>query len=73
MCVTCGCSDGAQTTYTRPGQDNEQGMNHHSHTHVLEDGTVITHTHETDHTPSHPTTSSANHHHPTTPPPHHPQ
>ena len=65
MCVTCGCSDGAQTTYTRPGQDNEQGMNHHSHTHVLEDGTVITHTHETDHTPSHPTTSSANHHHPT--------
>lgn len=41
MCVTCGCSDGAQTTYTRP---NQQGGGHH-HTHVLADGTVITHTH----------------------------
>ena len=43
MCVTCGCSDGSQTTYTLPGQKEDL---HPSHTHVLEDGTVITHTHE---------------------------
>lgn len=55
MCVTCGCSDGAQATYTRP----EQQTDHHSHTHVLEDGTVITHSHST-------------HSHPSTPPPIHP-
>jgi hydrogenase nickel incorporation protein HypB len=72
MCVTCGCSNGAQTTYTRPGQDEAHSTEHHSHTHVLEDGTVITHTHGADHTPSHPTPSSDNHHHPTTPSPHHP-
>lgn len=35
MCVTCGCSEGAATTYTQLG----------SHTHVLEDGTVVTHIH----------------------------
>jgi len=41
MCVTCGCSNGAQTTYTRPGEQAD----HHHHTHVLADGTVITHRH----------------------------
>lgn len=41
MCVTCGCSDGAQTTYTRPGEQSDP----HHHTHVLADGTVITHSH----------------------------
>jgi len=49
MCVTCGCSDGAQATYTRPGETD-----HHSHTHVLEDGTVITHTHHSHSTHTHP-------------------
>ena len=66
MCVTCGCSDGAQTTYTRFDQQNEQAANHHSHTHVMADGTVMTHTHSTDgHTHAH---SSAPHHHPPTSP-----
>mgnify|MGYP006273860871 FL=1 len=62
MCVTCGCSDGAQTTYTLPGQQHTHAPDHHSHSHVLEDGTVITHSHTTDgHTHSH---SSTKHHHP---------
>jgi len=44
MCVTCGCSDGAQPTYTRPGEPTANSQPH-SHTHVLADGTVITHSH----------------------------
>lgn len=40
MCVTCGCSNGAEATYTRPDQPSAE-----AHTHVLEDGTVITHSH----------------------------
>jgi len=56
MCVTCGCSDGAQATYTRP----EQQTDHHSHTHVLEDGTVITHTHPS--TPTHAAQAHAQNH-----------
>lgn len=44
MCVTCGCSDGAETTYTRPGEMPSP----HQHTHVLADGTVITHSHDHD-------------------------
>jgi hydrogenase nickel incorporation protein HypB len=42
MCVTCGCSNGAQTTYTEPGQPADAP---HAHTHVLADGTVLTHSH----------------------------
>ena len=60
MCVTCGCSDGAQTTYTRPG---EQSAPHHHHTHVLPDGTVITHSHADE------ATSAASHVHPPAPHP----
>ncbi len=56
MCVTCGCSEAAQTTYTRPGQPADKP---HSHTHVFEDGTTITHTHET-----HPAHPHREHHHP---------
>jgi len=58
MCVTCGCSDGAQATYTQPEATAAHG---HSHTHVLADGTVVTHNHngpehthhEHSHTPTH--------------------
>lgn len=64
MCITCGCSDGTQTTYTRPGQPDETTADHHSHTHVLEDGTVITHTHHHNHAHSHHDHYDAN-------PPHH--
>lgn len=44
MCVTCSCSEGAQTTYTQPG---------HAHTHVQADGTVITHSHTHPHNQPH--------------------
>ncbi|MEB3310554.1 MAG: hydrogenase nickel incorporation protein HypB [Snowella sp.] len=44
MCVTCGCSDGANVTVTPI--HNGQTINHLEHTHTLPDGTVITHTHE---------------------------
>ncbi len=58
MCVTCGCSDGAQATYTLPGEVD------HSHTHELEDGTVITHTHDPHHDPAHLEHHHLNGHHP---------
>lgn len=51
MCVTCGCSDGANVTYTQPDQQPNQAAaaeakaGPQSHTHVLQDGTVITHAH----------------------------
>lgn len=49
MCVTCGCSEGAQTTYTR--SDPHSGEHHH--THVLADGTEIIHTHDAHDTATH--------------------
>ena len=54
MCVTCGCSDGAQTTLTRVNppesgavsSDRPDSHSHpHTHSHHQPDGTVITHTH----------------------------
>jgi hydrogenase nickel incorporation protein HypB len=49
MCVTCGCSENAQTQLTNPETGAvvtlSTSENHHSHTHTLPDGTVITHTH----------------------------
>ncbi|MBR8834781.1 MAG: hydrogenase nickel incorporation protein HypB [Stigonema ocellatum SAG 48.90 = DSM 106950] len=51
MCVTCGCSDDAEATITHPETGQVVAMNsqrdnhHHSHTHTLPDGTVITHSH----------------------------
>jgi hydrogenase nickel incorporation protein HypB len=48
MCVTCGCSDDSQVTVTTL----ENGTTNHSHTHILTDGTVITHTHENAHSHS---------------------
>lgn len=58
MCVTCGCSNGAQTTYTRPHQPTEPVTDQPSHTHVLADGTVITHTHLPSGSSAHPSTPS---------------
>ncbi len=58
MCVTCGCANGAEPTYTQPNLNSapEQEHSHpiphshsHTHTHTLPDGTVITHSHS--HTP----------------------
>jgi hydrogenase nickel incorporation protein HypB len=41
MCVTCGCSDDSHVTLTNP-QTGE-------HTHILSDGTVISHSHHHEH------------------------
>lgn len=46
MCVTCGCSDDSESTITNAQTGEKTAINsHHSHTHTLPDGTVITHTH----------------------------
>ncbi|NEP79081.1 MAG: hydrogenase nickel incorporation protein HypB, partial [Okeania sp. SIO3B3] len=59
MCVTCGCSDNSETTITNFQTGEKMSVdNHHSHTHTLPDGTVITHTHSHSNTPE-------NHHHET--------
>jgi hydrogenase nickel incorporation protein HypB len=42
MCVTCGCSEGAEVTLNYLGTKEEPA----EHRHVLADGTVITHTHD---------------------------
>jgi len=52
MCITCGCSEGAEVTLTHIGTHEDPA----EHRHVLADGTVISHTH--DHTETH-----AHHHH----------
>jgi hydrogenase nickel incorporation protein HypB len=66
MCITCGCSDDAQPTYTRPDLQNghvhpHRHLHSHSHTHLLEDGTTITHDHPThpNHSHSHPSADPA--------------
>lgn len=56
MCVTCGCSDDAEPTIT-----NSQGevvaigaqRHEHHHTHTLDDGTIITHSHGSSHSHTH--------------------
>ncbi|MDM9383911.1 hydrogenase nickel incorporation protein HypB [Chlorogloeopsis sp. ULAP01] len=50
MCVTCGCSDdsNAKIANLETGESvtiHANGNSHHSHTHTLPDGTVITHSH----------------------------
>lgn len=71
MCVTCGCSDDAQTTLTNPqtGETTliETGsVSHHSHTHTLPDGSIITHSHTHSHAASntgrHPAGEEDRHH-----------
>ncbi len=44
MCVTCGCSDDAESTITNL-ETGEVEHNQHDHTHTLPDGTIITHSH----------------------------
>ena len=64
MCVTCGCSNDANTTMTNPETGEVVEMNRereHHHTHTLPDGTVITHAHS--HASSHSHSQSREHHH----------
>ena len=67
MCVTCGCSDDAQTTVTN-SQTGETTLvetgshHHHSHSHTLPDGTVITHAHTAGHAHQHSTGEEHSHH-----------
>ncbi|MDZ7962550.1 MAG: hydrogenase nickel incorporation protein HypB [Aulosira sp. DedQUE10] len=51
MCVTCGCSDDAESKVTNlaTGEVNHHHHHHDTHTHTLPDGTVITHAHNHDH------------------------
>jgi hydrogenase nickel incorporation protein HypB len=44
MCVTCGCSDDAEVTISNV-QTGAVSTLPHEHTHVLPDGTVVTHSH----------------------------
>lgn len=46
MCVTCGCSDDAKSTITNLATGEVEHNDHHTHTHTLPDGTVITHSHD---------------------------
>lgn len=66
MCVICGCSDGAKTTLIDPatGLATEIGNEHapSEHTHVLADGTIVTHSHGHEQAHSH----SHEHEHPPT-------
>ncbi|MBI1241579.1 hydrogenase nickel incorporation protein HypB [Umezakia ovalisporum] len=48
MCVTCGCSDDADSTITNLDRGKLE-YNHHEHTHSLADGTAITHGHDDNH------------------------
>lgn len=52
MCVTCGCSDQAETTLTNPETGEVVNISDNPtsylHTHTLPDGTVITHSHDLD-------------------------
>ncbi|MBD2209585.1 hydrogenase nickel incorporation protein HypB [Nostoc linckia FACHB-104] len=51
MCVTCGCSDDAESKVTNLATGEVNHHHHHddNHTHTLPDGTVITHSHNHDH------------------------
>lgn len=57
MCITCGCSNEAQSTLTdlENGKTETIPSSTHEHTHQMPDGRIITHVHPTDH---------ASHHHP---------
>jgi len=73
MCVTCGCSDDANPTFTHLAAHTAAAALTHSH--VLADGQVITHSH-----PQETRQQTHEHHHPsshaaleTAPPPRHPE
>ncbi|MBD2342803.1 hydrogenase nickel incorporation protein HypB [Anabaena subtropica] len=48
MCVTCGCSDEAESTITNL-ETSEMEHKQNLHTHTLPDGTIMTHAHRHDH------------------------
>ena len=52
MCLTCGCSEGSESTITNPETGEKVSIgtetHKHYHTHTLPHGTVISHTHEED-------------------------
>ncbi len=52
MCVTCGCSDGNDVTLTNIETGQTTEINGH-HTHILADGTVISHSHDHEHEHNH--------------------
>ena len=62
MCVTCGCSDNAQITVTNPDRLETESDRHHTHSHTLPDGRVITHSHTEGHTHQHPPGEEHHHH-----------
>lgn len=70
MCVTCGCSDGGETTITNPATGEVVAISAEDgehHTHTLLDGTVITHSHSHksphSHTHTLPNGTTINHSH----------
>jgi hydrogenase nickel incorporation protein HypB len=59
MCLTCGCSDGGEITLTAAPSIPTGEI--HEHTHLLPDGTILTHTHH-HHPDGHQQDRSHNHH-----------
>ena len=57
MCITCGCSEGAEVTLDYLGTKEDPA----EHRHVLADGTVITHTHDHAETHEHQTDNASVH------------
>ncbi|BBA79146.1 hydrogenase accessory protein [cyanobacterium endosymbiont of Rhopalodia gibberula] len=46
MCVTCGCSDNSQVRFTNLEAEVTITVDGHHHTHILDDGTMVTHSHD---------------------------
>ncbi|MGP0129231.1 MAG: hydrogenase nickel incorporation protein HypB [cyanobacterium endosymbiont of Rhopalodia musculus] len=46
MCVTCGCSGNDQVQFTNLEAEVNTTVNEHYHTHTLDDGTIVTHSHD---------------------------
>lgn len=46
MCVTCGCSGDTQVRLTNLEADVTTTVNEHHHTHILDEGTMVTHSHD---------------------------
>ncbi|MEL7034158.1 MAG: hydrogenase nickel incorporation protein HypB [Cyanobacteria bacterium J06592_8] len=64
MCVTCGCSDGETTiTNLETGEKIEMETHPHTHSHTLDDGTVISHSHPHSDSHNHPTSPHEEHTH----------
>ncbi|NJL49292.1 MAG: hydrogenase nickel incorporation protein HypB [Leptolyngbyaceae cyanobacterium SM2_5_2] len=63
MCITCGCSDNAETTLTNLATGKTEVLDSSNpapvHTHSLANGQTVTHSHGNGHTHSHTTHSTA--------------